>query len=810
MALHARRNVAGSAGLAAPTPADLQGMALAVVASSPDCIKIVSAEGRIEYLSEGGRVALELDCGGPDLLGSNWLELWDVEIRPTVTRALEAARGGELARFEALATTHLGTAKWWDVTVSPLRSVARGPTKLLVISRDITASRNAAAALMARVDRQELLYRLSGQLLRAGSEAEMLRAVVGLAPGDLGIEACLALAAEPGKAALSLCHAHGFSADQLVPLQKLDFGSLLCGRVAATQRPVIVSGLQNSSDPACDAAARLGLTAFAGFPLLSPNGDLFGVLSFGSRQRLTFGTQDVSLLGAIADMYATVALRLRVERALRESEDSLRLLLDGARDHAIFKLDRDGRIASWNEGAERLHGFPAAQVLGRPLACLYDEADRAAGLPADAIERATRDGKTPCAGIRIRKDGSRFAVSGTLSALYDGDGAVIGFAKVMQDISARVDQENALKTSESRLRAVFETAVDGIVVIDVGGTIHSFNRAAERMFGYHAAEMIGTTVDVLMSPSAAIHHDRAMARYLASGVARVIGLGREVYGRRRDGSDFPLELSIAEWRDATGELFFTGIMRDLSERKMAERARREANEAVLRASRLTALGAMASTIAHELNQPLTAMANYMSATQIALTAIEPTPTVAINTLDRALGSVRRVGEIISRMRSFAKNGQIHARAVALAPIIDEAWDKVRHCSPAAGVSFKRHAGADALMVRADRTQIEQVMINLMRNAVEAMVGLRRRRLTVEARRNGANVEIAISDTGPGLAPERLKDPARLFSSTKPEGTGLGLPVCATIIEAHGGRLSAEPMPGGGAKFIVTLPLVGND
>lgn len=810
MATHPRTGSAGSAAPTAPTPADLQGMALAVVASSPDCIKIVSTEGRIEYLSEGGRAALELGCDGRDLIGADWVELWEPATRPAVAAALASARAGELARFEGYCATRQGNRKCWDVTVSMLRTATNGPAKLLVISRDITADRNAAAALVARVGRQEMLYRLAGQLLKTRSEAELLQTVAALAPCDLGIDICLAYAIEGGRPMLALSHAHGLAADDLASLRQIEVGSHLCGRIAATRRPVIVAGLQNSADPACDTAAQLGVSGFAGFPLLSAQGELFGVLAFGSRTRQAFGTQDVSLLGAIADMYATVALRLRVARALEESEDSLRLLLDGARDHAIFKLDRDGRIASWNEGAERLHGFSEDEVLGRPMAFLHSEADRAAGLPEAAIARAMRDGKTPCAGTRLRKDGTRFAVSGTLAALYAGDGSVIGFAKVMQDISARVDQENALKTSESRLRAVFETAVDGIVVIDVDGVIHSFNRAAERMFGYHASEMIGESVEVLMSPAAAVHHDRAMARYLASGVARVIGVGREVVGRRRDGTDFTLELAIAEWRDAAGELFFTGIMRDLSERKIAERERREANEAVLRASRLTALGAMASTIAHELNQPLTAMANYMSATQLALSAIEPSPTVAINTLDRALGSVRRVGEIISRMRSFAKNGQVHAQPVALAPIIDEAWDKVRHCSPAAGVAFKRHAGADALMIRADRTQIEQVMINLMRNAVEAMAGQSRRRLAVRARRNGSTVEIAITDTGPGLAPERLKDPARLFSSTKPEGTGLGLPVCATIIEAHGGRLSAEPASGGGATFVVTLPLVGND
>lgn len=781
-------------------------MALAVLASSADCIKILSADGLVEYLSEGGRVALELDCSGAELIGTQWPHLWLEDDRPAVERAMRRALRGEMARFTAYCATRRGTPKWWDVTVSPFRSELAGQTKLLVVSRDVTSSQTAASALLARAARQELLYRLAAQLLNAKDEAQLLRTVVAVAPPDLGMDVCLAYSADRGAQMLSIRHWHGIDGETAAALRSLQFGALLCGRVAAEERPIVVTEISQSRDVACIACQQLGLESFAGFPLLSEQGEIIGVLSFGSRSRTAFNPQDISLLSAIADMYATVVRRLRIKRALQESEDSLRLLINGVRDHALFKLDAEGRIASWNEGAERMHGYTADEVMGQPLSFLYDEGACAKDSPQAALAAARRDGSVAVSGMRRRKDGTRFAASGSIAALRSSGGQLVGFAKVTQDISARVLQENALKTSESRLRAVVDTAVDAIVVIDTNGVVHSYNQAAERMFGFTAAEMVGNSVDRLMPASDAARHEHAMGNYLRSGVARVIGIGREVNAQRKDGSTFPVELALAEWRDADGERFFTGLMRDVTDKKEAERERREAQEAVLRASRLTALGAMASTIAHELNQPLTAMSNYMSAAQVALNTPDAEPALALRSLERGLSAGRRVGEIITRMRSFAKNGQMQARPVRLSEVIAEAWDKVGHCCPAAGVRYLCEQPQDDLMVRADRTQIEQVLINLMRNAVEAMEGRPGQRLTVRAMAVDRMAEIAVIDTGPGLPEDRVADPARLFQSSKPEGTGLGLPVCATIVEAHGGRLTAENAPGGGAAFVITLPL----
>ena len=216
MAISARISVAAPA---PPTTAELQGMALAVLASSPDCIKILSADGFIEYLSEGGRTALELDCSGEDLIGTHWPNFWLEEDRPSVERAMRRALRGEMARFTAFCATRRGTPKCWDVTVSPFRSEQAGQTKLLVVSRDVTSSQMAASALLARAARQELLYRLAAQLLNATDEAQLLRTVVAVAPPDLGMDMCMAYAADRGAQMLFIRHWHGIDGETAAALR---------------------------------------------------------------------------------------------------------------------------------------------------------------------------------------------------------------------------------------------------------------------------------------------------------------------------------------------------------------------------------------------------------------------------------------------------------------------------------------------------------------------------------------------------------------------------------------------------------------
>lgn len=266
-----------------------------------------------------------------------------------------------------------------------------------------------------------------------------------------------------------------------------------------------------------------------------------------------------------------LSLRRQAEAALRDSEERFRLLVAGVVDYAIFMLDADGRVASWNAGAQRIKGYAAEEILGRHCSVFYPPEDVAAGKVEQSLKAALREGHFEDEGWRLRKDGSRFFAQVALTPMRDPSGELRGFAKVTRDVTERRQTELALAENEARLRAILDTAVEGIITIGEHGLIESFNPAAEKLFGYAAAEVIGQNVSLLMPSPDREAHDGYLARYRETGERRVIGVGREVVGRRKDGSTFPIDLSVGEAQPG-GRRTFTGIIRDLTKRKQAEAA----------------------------------------------------------------------------------------------------------------------------------------------------------------------------------------------------------------------------------------------
>jgi PAS domain S-box-containing protein len=257
-------------------------------------------------------------------------------------------------------------------------------------------------------------------------------------------------------------------------------------------------------------------------------------------------------------------------RLLRESEERFRLLVETVEDYAIYMLDPEGRVISWNAGAERIKGYQAEEVLGQHLSRFYTPEDVAAGAPERCLQAAATQGHCRSEGLRVRKDGQRFWADAVVTALRDEHGVLRGFSDVTRDISKRKRAEQALRETSQRLQAILETAVDSIVTIDERGLIQGVNPATERVFGYTPEELIGRNVSMLMPEPYRGEHDGYMANYLRTGVRKIIGIGREVQGRRKDGSVFPMELSVSETLLPQGRLF-TGIVRDISVRKHAER-----------------------------------------------------------------------------------------------------------------------------------------------------------------------------------------------------------------------------------------------
>jgi two-component system sensor kinase FixL len=397
------------------------------------------------------------------------------------------------------------------------------------------------------------------------------------------------------------------------------------------------------------------------------------------------------------------------------------------------------------------------------------------------------------------------AVVRGLVFLVVGLGASWAGQQRRQAIAAGQQTHADLVSGEAHLRSILETVPDAMIVIDSRGLIQSFSAAAERLFGYAPAEVIGANVKMLMPEPYRVQHDGYLDRYEQTGERRIIGIGRVVVGERKDGSTFPMELSVGEMRSGDSR-FFTGFIRDLTERQTAEQRLQELQAELVHISRLTALGEMSSALAHELNQPLSAIANYLNGVQ-RLLADDPSATSqkVRDALAKAVEQALRSGDIIRRLREFVSRGETSQGVESVAKLVEEASALALVGARQLGVRvvFDLDKGADFVLV--DKVQIQQVLLNLIRNAVEAMSDSARRELTIASRPSrGRMVDISIADTGPGLAPEVSERLFQPFVTTKPQGMGVGLSICRTIVEAHGGRIWVEPHASGGAVFHMTV------
>jgi two-component system sensor kinase FixL len=472
----------------------------------------------------------------------------------------------------------------------------------------------------------------------------------------------------------------------------------------------------------------------------------------------------------------------------------------------VIVLDPQGRVVLFNKACEDLTGYAWAEVDNRLFWEIFLPPEEAA--PVRAVFEQIRSGLIPNRHTNpwLTKNGERRLISWSNTAILGAGDTVQYVVGTGIDITEHRQAEQALRESEARLRTILETAADAILTIDELDRIESINRAAEQLFGYPASELLGANVRLLIPSPYRERQSETIARCLAAGDRRITGIDRPAVGRRRDGSVFPIELVVGEMRLDGGHMF-TILVRDLSEQQRTERRLRELSDELLRVSRLSELGQMASALAHELNQPLAATMNYVQASRRLLQAsVEHDAEKTDEFMGKAVKQVERAASIIRGLREFAEKSVGQRTAEDLNSVVKEASGLALVGAAEKGVVAAVRLGTDLPLVLIDRIQIQQVLLNLLRNAVEAMQDSNRREILIETSLvEGDVVEVAVSDTGCGLPGTVVKRLFQPFVTTKSHGIGIGLSISHSIIRAHNGRLWATSGPEGGTTFRFTLP-----
>lgn len=493
-----------------------------------------------------------------------------------------------------------------------------------------------------------------------------------------------------------------------------------------------------------------------------------------------------------------------------------RLLLDAITDYAIYMIDLDGRIASWNAGAQLFKGYTADEIIGEYFDRFYRAEDRAAGLPQRALNTAATQGKFEAEGWRVRKDGTNFWAHVVINPIRDEVGTLVGYAKITRDLSECSDAEATLKRSEEQFRLLVQSVTDyAIYMLDPTGQVSSWNAGAERIKGYLPAEIIGQHFSRFYSDE-----DRAKGepQRALDTAAREGRFSKEGWRFRKDGSRFWASVVIDPISSDDGGLIgFAKITRDLTEREQSQRELELAREALFQSQKMDAIGQLTGGVAHDFNNLLMAT---LSSLELLRKRVSADPQ-ALRLLDTAVEGAQRGATLTQRMLAFARRQDLNPVRVEIPALVQGMADLIKRAlGPSLVIETRFPLSLDA--VTADVNQLEMALLNLVMNARDAMTDGGKIIVTAEAHllvdsnphdlSPGRYVSLCVVDQGAGMDADTLARAMEPFFTTKGvgKGTGLGLSMVHGLAEQSGGRLILESQPGKGTTAALWFPAAGEE